>query len=154
MKLRWIALLLLITLFTSGSLAASNGAAKPETFADFWDRFKTAIESHLGRPYVWGACGLKSFDCSGFIYRVMTESGIFIKRTTARRYYLTLPEVTDDKWKFGNLVFFDDLKHVGIVAGPDSFYHSETSIGTNHSRFDPYWRKKIYGFRAIPAPSR
>jgi cell wall-associated NlpC family hydrolase len=152
MKLRWSALLLLITLFTSWSLAASNGAAKPETFADFWNRFKTAIESHLGKPYVWGACGLKSFDCSGFIYRVMTESGIFIKRTTARRYYLTLPEAAGDKWKFGTLVFFDDLKHVGIVAGPDSFYHAALSLGTSQAGFDPYWRKKIYGFRKIPLP--
>ncbi len=131
----------------AGQTAETSKGASPQ---GFWLQFKSTIESHLGRPYVWGACGLKSFDCSGFVWRVMEDNGILIKRTTARKLFLCMPKPDGDKWKFGNLVFFNDLKHVGIVAGPDSFYHSESSIGTNLSRFDPYWRPKIYGFRSIP----
>ena len=112
---------------------------------------QTAIERHLGRPYVWGGCGLRNFDCSGFVWRVMQDNGVLIKRTTARKYYLSLPRVADeDRWKFGNLVFFDDLKHVGIVDTREAFYHAAVTTGTHRSRFDPLWRRKISGVRAMP----
>src|SRR5689334_11481300 len=100
------------------TLAFSTAASAQATSANvgFWDGIKTAIERNLGRPYVWGATGMKSFDCSGFIWRVMYENGILIKRTTARKLYMTLPKATtEDQSKFGTLIFFDDLKHVGIV---------------------------------------
>ncbi len=114
-------------------------------------RVQTVIERHLGRPYVWGATGLKSFDCSGFVWRVMQENGIFVKRTTARKYFLTLPKVSEDqRWAFGNIVFFSDLKHCGIVQTPETFYHAAVSVGTHVSRFDPFWRRRVTGVRAIP----
>jgi len=135
-------------------LAAVRQAVGPDSagqdVADFSDKLRTIIERHLGRPYVWGGSGLKSFDCSGFVWRVMYDNGILMKRTTARKLYFCLAPVPEGKkWTFGNIVFFDDLKHCGIVAGPDSFYQSETSIGTNLSRFDPFWRPKICGVRAV-----
>jgi cell wall-associated NlpC family hydrolase len=127
----------------------ANGTAQPDG-PDFQVSLKSSIENHLGRPYVWGSSGLKSFDCSGFVWRVMQDSGILIKRTTARKLYMCLPSVPEEKkWDFGNVVFFDDLKHCGIVESPSRFYHSESSIGTNLSSFDPYWRRKIYAVRAI-----
>lgn len=112
---------------------------------------QSAIERHLGRPYVWGGCGLKSFDCSGFVWRVMQDNGILVKRTTARRFYLCLPKVADeDRWSFGNLVFFDNMKHCGIVATRETFYHAGVTAGTGRSRFDPLWRRKITGVRGMP----
>lgn len=113
---------------------------------------KSTIEKYLGRRYVWGADGLKSFDCSGFIWRVMYENGILLKRTTARKFYMILPPVSkEEQWKFGTMVFFDDLKHVGIVDSREAFYHAQVSIGTNRSQMNSFWRNKIYGFRAVPA---
>jgi cell wall-associated NlpC family hydrolase len=112
---------------------------------------RASIQRHLGRPYVWGATGRKSFDCSGFVWRVMLESGVLVKRTTARKYYVSLK--TTDKggtWSFPTLVFFDDLQHMGIVNDRDTFYHAQCSKGTNLSGFDPFWRGKICGFRAMP----
>ena len=112
---------------------------------------RTTIQRHLGRPYVWGSSGLKSYDCSGFVWRVMNENGILIKRTTARKYFLTLPRVSDDdRWAFGNIVFFSNLKHCGIVRTPETFYHAAVSAGTHVSRFDPMWRGKVSGVRAMP----
>jgi len=55
-----------------------------------------------------------------------------------------------DPYRPGNLVFFDDLKHAGFGTGRDSFYHAESNVGTNLSRFDPYWRAKIAGIRRLP----
>jgi len=128
-------------------LAADTPAAQPE----FWTQLRAVIASHLGRPYVWGATGLKSFDCSGFVWRVYYDSGVVLKRTTARKLWFSLPAPERGRqYAFGNLVFFNDLKHVGIVNNGETFFHAESSIGTNQSRFEPYWRKHVAGVRAGP----
>ncbi|MGA2327355.1 MAG: NlpC/P60 family protein [Bryobacteraceae bacterium] len=125
-------------------------AAAPPAEPGFWDRFRSALEDNLGRPYVWGATGLKSYDCSGFVWRVIYDSGILMKRTTARKLYLSLPAVSKlEQWSFGNIVFFDNLAHCGIVNSRSDFYHAESSKGTNLSRFDPYWRPKVCGVRRL-----
>lgn len=109
------------------------------------------IEGYLGRPYALGAVGKKSFDCSGFVWRIMVENGIMLKRTTVRKLYLCLPDAANDgSYGAGALVFFDHMKHVGIVKDRQSFYHAQVSKGTNLSSFDPFWRRKIYGFKKIP----
>src|SRR5262245_8726774 len=96
-------LLLMLAVFA----ATAVGADSPR---GFWNGMKEVIERHLGRPYVWGASGLKSFDCSGFVWRVMFDNGFLVKRTTARKLYVSLPAVPPErKWEPGNIVFFDDL---------------------------------------------
>lgn len=117
-----------------------------------WESLKRTADRYVGRPYVWGASGLKSFDCSGFIWRVLFENGILLKRTTARKFYMCLPKLSspEAERRPGNIVFFDNARHCGIVSDSRSFYHAETSRGTNLSRFDPYWRGKISGYRALP----
>ncbi len=136
------------------SQTADTKSANPSNGPSFPESVKASIEKNLGRPYVWGAAGLKSFDCSGFVWRVLYENGILMKRTTARKYYMMLkPVPKTDQWKFGTLVFFDDLKHVGIVDDPTAFYHAQVSIGTNRSPMNSFWKQKIYGFRLLPTPS-
>jgi cell wall-associated NlpC family hydrolase len=125
-------------------LPASGSVALP---------LEQAIKKNLGRPYAMGSTGSKSYDCSGFVWRVMTDAGVFIKRSTARKYYFAMPKVEDgsaNQYAFGQLVFFDDLKHVGIVDSHHGFFHAETGHGTRRSKFEPYWRGKVVGFRAIP----
>ena len=134
-------------------LATPATAQTPMT--DFLSGIKAAIERNLGRPYVWGATGLKSFDCSGFIWRVMFENGILMKRTTARKYYMILKPVTKgEEGNFGTLVFFDDLKHVGIMDTPKTFYHAQVSAGTNRSEMNSFWKKQVYGYRRLPTPEQ
>jgi cell wall-associated NlpC family hydrolase len=145
---RVVLVILLVVSISSQILAAQADA--PVTF---WDGIKASLQKNLGRPYVWGAAGMKSFDCSGFIWRVMYENGILMKRTTARKFYMTLPKATpSDQTTFGTLVFFDDLKHVGMIDDATSFYHAQVSVGTNRSKMTPFWRQKIYGYRKLPAP--
>ncbi len=156
MKRNIILGLLLLSLGTIASAQSIQEAtdATPDG-QNFMANVKATIEKHLGRRYVWGASGMKSFDCSGFIWRVMSENGVLLKRTTARKFYMMLPEVPDDeKWNFGTLVFFDNLKHVGIVDNPEAFYHAQVTLGTNRSPMNSFWRKKIYGFRRFPAAAQ
>ena len=145
---------LVLVLALAAALGRAEGSSGDEGApADSTTRARVLpiIERHLGRPYVWGSTGLKSYDCSGFVWRVMQESGIMIKRTTARKYFMCLPKVADEeRWRFGNIVFFSHLKHCGIVDSPETFYHSATSTGTHLSRFDPLWRGRVAGVRAMP----
>ena len=152
MKRLAILLLFGVCFFAAVAQPVSARQAMDERgYGAFWERMEKAIESHLKRPYVWGACGLKSFDCSGFVWRVMYDSGVLIKRTTARKLYMALPSIPSDQgYDTGTLVFFNNLKHCGIVANRNMFYHAESSIGTNLSQFDPYWRPKVFGFRSFP----
>jgi cell wall-associated NlpC family hydrolase len=136
--------LLLAALLTAGAVRADE--------PDHWTRLKLNIEKFLGRPYGWGATGLKSFDCSGFVWRVYAESGVLLKRTTARKLWLTLPAPPKGhEHAFGNLVFFDNLTHVAIVNDKTSFYHAQTRVGTHLCAMSPFWRSKLVGERAAPS---
>lgn len=108
------------------------------------------IGRNLGRPYVWGSTGYKSYDCSGFVWRMAADQGLFLKRTTARKLYmLGRPLAAGEKPGFGTLVFFDNLKHVGVVKDSERFYHAQSSKGTNLSPLRPYWSGKLVGYRKL-----
>jgi cell wall-associated NlpC family hydrolase len=142
---------ILIAVLLSAPVAAQSSQDADQS-NDLWSGIQKTIERYLNRPYVWGAVGLKSFDCSGFVWRVMAENGVMLKRTTARKLYMGLPRAAkNNSYESGSLVFFNNLKHVGIVNDQVSFYHAQVSQGTNLSEFNPFWRGKICGFRKIPA---
>jgi len=144
----------LLLVFATTLVAAQSAPDQPSPSnqPNFLEGVKSTMEKYLGRPYVWGASGIKSFDCSGFVWRVLYENGILMKRTTARKLYMMLPAVPkEEQWKFGSLICFDDLTHVGVVDSPDGFYHSQVIYGTERSQITPFWRRKIYGFRRLPS---
>jgi peptidoglycan DL-endopeptidase LytE len=147
----FLAAALLLLIAAARTHAFQDQPPQPEPSAD-GSQLKTTIDRYLGRPYVWGSSGLKNFDCSGFVWRVFADNGVYFKRTTARKLYMSLPQTAaDGAWNFGNIVFFDNLKHCGIVCSRDTFYHAESSKGTNLSRFRPYWHPKIVGVRQFPS---
>jgi peptidoglycan endopeptidase LytE len=110
-----------------------------------------AIEERLGTPYRMGATGPYRYDCSGFVWSVFQQAGVGFERTPVRSLWAEFaPPSEDEKYKFGTLVFFNHLHHVGIVADENGFYHASTSRGVVYSRFDDYWTKRIVGFRRVP----
>jgi NlpC/P60 family len=114
----------------------------------------TAIQSHLGSPYHYAGTGPDSFDCSGFVWRTFQEAGFDFSRGPARSYWATFaPATKAEESKFGTLVFFSGLTHVGIVADEHGFYHSSRHHGVVYSPFDDYWRSRIDGFRRVPLES-
>lgn len=79
---------------------------------------------YLGTPYVWGATGPDSFDCSGFtsyVYRV--HAGIEITRTTYSQMGQGVA-VSYDELIPGDLVFTYGGDHVGIYVGGGSYIHA------------------------------
>ena len=109
---------------SSGSTSTSSSVDKVISYA----------KSLLGKPYVWGAQGPSSFDCSGYTYYVFKNSA-----------NITLPRVSQDQSNYGtyvsrsnlragDLVFFDtsgandgNVSHVGIYLGNNQFIHASSS---------------------------
>jgi peptidoglycan endopeptidase LytE len=132
--------------------------AKPRLIAprlfQFNQMMMAAIDTRMGAPYVYGSSGPRVFDCSGFVWSVFQSAGVNFERGSARGFWTTFEPVSEDeKYKFGTLVFFNNLKHVGIVADANGFYHASTSQGVTYSRFDGYWGSRITGFRRVPLPA-
>jgi peptidoglycan endopeptidase LytE len=111
----------------------------------------SAIDTRIGAPYVYGTQGPRVFDCSGFVWSVFQSAGVSFERGSARDFWSNFSPVNEDeKYKFGTLVFFNNLKHVGIVADENGFYHASTSQGVTYSSFSGYWGSRITGFRRVP----
>jgi cell wall-associated NlpC family hydrolase len=108
------------------------------------------IEARYGIRYLYGSSGPNRYDCSGFVWAVFNDAGIPIERTSARTMWNNSePVYGDDRFKFGTLVFFNSLGHVGIVADENGFYQASSSKGITYSKFEGYWEKRIVGFRRI-----
>lgn len=77
----------------------------------------TYAYNFLGRPYVWGAVGPDTFDCSGFTSYVYRHcAGIEITRTTYTQINVGTP-VSYSEMQPGDLVFTYANEHVGIYVG-------------------------------------
>lgn len=81
----------------------------------------------LGSPYVWGATGPNSFDCSGFTSWVYRQHGISLSRTAQSQSQGGAPVERGDLQP-GDLVFFGSgagrITHVGIYVGDGQMVHS------------------------------
>lgn len=81
---------------------------------------------YLNIPYVWGATGPTSFDCSGFTSYLYLKYGYNIGRTTYDQINVG-KEVPLSDLKEGDLVFFGNKTaphHVGIYIGDDKYIHA------------------------------
>jgi peptidoglycan endopeptidase LytE len=117
----------------------------------FQQMMTAAIDQRLGARYVWGATGPSAFDCSGFVWSIFQSAGIDFERGSARtlwgRFSAPAP---GEQYKFGTLVFFSNLAHVGVVADEHGFYHASRHHGVVYSPFNDYWVSRIDGFRQVP----
>lgn len=118
--------------------------------AVFNQRLLLAIQNRIGIPYRYGSMGPNTYDCSGLVWSVFQDAGFSYERSSARTLWQNSVAVEgDDKYKFGTLVFFNGLGHIGIVVGDKGFYHASSSKGVTYSSFDGYWAKRIVGFRRL-----
>ena len=77
----------------------------------------------LGTPYVYGATGPNSFDCSGFTqYVFKNAAGINLSRTTYTQINEGVP-VSRENLQPGDLIF-THAGHVGIYVGNNQFIHA------------------------------
>jgi hypothetical protein len=120
-------------------------------FIRFEPLLLAAIDQRLGSRYRWGATGPDRFDCSGFVWSIFQATGINFERASARNLFARFePAPLEEQFKFGTLVFFSGLTHVGVVADERGFYHASRRNGVIYSEFNEYWTKRIDGFRRVP----
>ena len=117
----------------------------------FQELMLAAIDQRLGARYSWGATGPSAFDCSGFVWSTFQSAGISFERGSARNLWSRFAVATpEEEVKFGTLVFFSGLRHIGIVADANGFYHASRHHGVVYSPFNDYWLSRIDGFRRVP----
>ncbi|MFF5485721.1 NlpC/P60 family protein [Streptomyces virginiae] len=77
----------------------------------------TYAAAQIGKPYVWGAEGPGSFDCSGLTSQAWAHAGRAIPRTSQEQW-AQLPKVPLDQLRPGDLVvYFPKATHVGLYVG-------------------------------------
>ncbi|OPX49361.1 NlpC/P60 family protein [Clostridium thermobutyricum] len=129
---------------TSNSSGSSNNVAPPSANKATAQAVLNEAYKHLGKPYVWGATGPNSFDCSGFtsyVYKKVT--GRWIGRTTYDQINVGTP-VSRSQLQPGDLVF-TSAGHVGIYVGNNNFINAPRT-GSNVSVM-PLW--SFYAARRI-----
>ncbi len=85
--------------------------------------FLRAAVSRLGMPYVWGAAGPASFDCSGLVQWSLAQAGVVMPRVASDQAR-TGPAVPVSSLQPGDLLFYrtdptapDYISHVAIYLG-------------------------------------
>ena len=132
-----------------------NAGIASNSMPRFDNLLLNAIDARLGSRYVWGAAGPHVFDCSGFVWSTFKELGADFYRGSARSYWARFtPAREDEKFKFGTLVFFNNLSHVGIVADEKGFYHASRHKGVVYQEWNKYYLSRVDGFRRVPLPAQ
>lgn len=115
----------------------------------------TEAEKYLGFPYVWGGSSPStSFDCSGFVSWVLTESGVCnTGRLGAQGLYNISTPVSNPQP--GDLVFFTGtydtpgVSHVGIYVGNSMMLHCGDPISYSNLN-NSYWQAHFYAYARPP----
>ncbi|MFC9281325.1 C40 family peptidase [Streptomyces collinus] len=80
--------------------------------------------AQLGKPYVWGAEGPDSFDCSGLTSQAWADAGHPVPRTSQEQWR-QLKHVDVKDMRPGDLIiYFDDASHVAMYVGDGAIIHA------------------------------
>ncbi|WP_225848417.1 C40 family peptidase [Streptomyces sp. HPF1205] len=99
------------------------GSAKPAS--SFAAAAFHAAQTRIGYPYVYGATGPTSFDCSGLTSWAYAQAGVSIPRTSQEQANAGTRIYSESQLMVGDLViFFGDYHHVGLYAGNGMVLHA------------------------------
>ena len=111
--------------------------------------------SKLGSPYVWGAEGPNTFDCSGLTsYVFRNAAGVSLPRTSGSQYGVGT-SVSKANLQPGDLVFFSTggggISHVGIYVGGGEMIHApQTGDVVKVSNINSsYWQNTYVGAKRV-----
>ncbi|SCL16257.1 Cell wall-associated hydrolase, NlpC family [Micromonospora rhizosphaerae] len=93
--------------------------------------------AQIGKPYVWGADGPDSYDCSGLTMAAWAKAGVSLPHN-ARQQRAVTARVSRADLRVGDLVFYySDLHHVGMYVGNGWVVHaSQAGVPIKMKRID------------------
>ncbi|WP_327409107.1 NlpC/P60 family protein [Streptomyces sp. NBC_01281] len=108
----------------SSSGGTTGSTATDPSYATKAGKALAFARTQIGKPYVWGATGPDSYDCSGLTQAAWKAAGVSLPRVTYDQVNAgTTVSLTDAKP--GDLVFFyDDISHVGLYIGNGMMIHA------------------------------
>ncbi|MGI5458344.1 NlpC/P60 family protein [Streptomyces sp. CA-249302] len=101
------------TTSTGSGTKVSGAAGKAVDFA----------MAQIGKPYVWGAVGPSSYDCSGLTSAAWAAAGHPIPRTSQAQWQ-GLTRVGLSSARPGDLIIYYDATHVGMYIGGGQIVHA------------------------------
>ena len=114
-------------------------------------------KKHLKKPYVYGAKGPNTFDCSGFMTQVYSSIGVNLSGLNAQGMYNKCTKIVASQAAPGDMVFFTRtdkkhpdkiVSHVGMIIKPGWMIHAGSPI--KESPFTTgFFANKIYGYGRI-----
>ncbi|MFD7887768.1 NlpC/P60 family protein [Streptomyces albidoflavus] len=108
----------------TGTGSGGGSTAPDSSYAAKAEKVIAFARAQMGKPYVWGAAGPDSFDCSGLTQAAWKTAGVSLPRTTWDQVGVG-QKVSVDNAQPGDLVFFyDDISHVGIYIGGGEMIHA------------------------------
>ncbi|PWI43751.1 C40 family peptidase [Streptomyces sp. ICBB 8177] len=97
--------------------SSSGGSSSDASFAAKAAKAIAFARAQLGKPYVWGATGPNSYDCSGLTQAAWAAAGVTLPRTTWDQVKVGTRVPVDDMQP-GDLVFYySDISHVAMYIG-------------------------------------
>jgi murein DD-endopeptidase MepM/ murein hydrolase activator NlpD len=142
------------TLYGESSTGNASDVTPPESYDDETvQRLINEAERYLGMPYTFGGTPPTSFDCSGFVSWVFSNSGVYnLPRTTAQGIYNQCTKIDASDAKAGDLIFFTGtynagrpVTHVGIYCGNGIMIHCGDPIKYS-SVNTSYWQSHFYAY--------
>lgn len=136
-----VALMALLVSLLIGSMPMLIGSAEAAP-AGLGSKVVSTAYRYRGRPYVFGARGPYSFDCSGFTRYVYRLYGYYLPHSAASQSRLG-QYVSKGNWKAGDLIFFRNtykagVSHVGIYVGNNRMIHAWPKKGVIVTTFTAY----------------
>ena len=106
---------------STGSATVSTAGASSHAAAAI-----AAAQTRLGSPYVYGATGPSTFDCSGLMMWAYNQAGVSLPRTSqAQAGAGTYVGTSISSAKPGDLIiYYSSMSHVGMYVGNGQIIHA------------------------------
>jgi cell wall-associated NlpC family hydrolase len=109
---------------TSGGTGSSDSSTPDTSNGTKAEKAIAFARAQIGKPYVWGATGPGSYDCSGLTQAAWKAAGVTLPRVTYDQVNAGTT-VSVSQAQPGDLVFFyDDISHVGLYIGDGMMIHA------------------------------
>ncbi|MFH8804457.1 NlpC/P60 family protein [Streptomyces sp. NPDC017936] len=108
----------------TSSSSPSSPSSSDASYATKAEKALAFARAQIGKPYVWGATGPESYDCSGLTQAAWKAAGVTLPRTTYDQVDAGTTVSLADALPGDLIFFYDDVTHVGVYIGNGMMIHA------------------------------